>query len=114
VLARLRVSGLAVGGTRRRRYPTLANSIYVCTENLVRVAVSARPARPPSRVRPRAGPSCRSITTISPIPAAHSIRPALKEAACRNEAGRVDVVVVYKIDRLTPITRRLCQTGREP
>ena len=39
--------------------------------------------------------------TTPPIPAATLDRPALKKLLVDIEAGRVDVVVVYKIDRLT-------------
>jgi site-specific DNA recombinase len=59
-----------------------------------------RPARPTSKARPhRAGGPSPSITTTPPIPAATST--ALKKLLADIEAGRIDVVVVYKIDRLT-------------
>jgi site-specific DNA recombinase len=39
-------------------------------------------------------------------------RPALKKLLADIEAGKVDVIVVYKIDRLTRLARRLCKAGR--
>ena len=39
-------------------------------------------------------------------------RPALQRLIRDIEAGRVDTVVCYKIDRLVPLAHRLCQAGR--
>ena len=63
---------------------------------------SARPAPPISSARStKAGPPCPTATTMAASPAARwSARPCsalLADVA----AGRIDVVVVYKVDRLT-------------
>ena len=47
------------------------------------------------------GRPCPSIMTIPPIPGGNLDRPALKKLLADIEAGKIDVVVVYKIDRLT-------------
>src|ERR1700694_5317824 len=41
-------------------------------------------------------------------------RPALQQLLADVTAGRVDTVVVYKIDRLNPLARRFCQDCRDP
>ena len=41
-------------------------------------------------------------------------RPALQQLLADITAGRVDIVVVYKIDRLSPLARRFCQDRRDP
>ena len=41
-------------------------------------------------------------------------RPALQRLLADITAERVDIVVVYKIDRLTPLARRFCQDRRDP
>src|SRR5882672_2826536 len=41
-------------------------------------------------------------------------RPALQRLLADLTAGRVDTIVVYKIDRLTPLARRFCQDRRDP
>ena len=63
---------------------------------------SARPARPTSPARrPKAGCSCPTTTTTAASRAARwSARPC-KRLLADIEASRVDVVVVYKIDRLS-------------
>src|SRR5277367_6757120 len=62
---------------------------------------SGRPVKPISRVRPRrGGKRFPSFMTTQRFPAAIST-PALKKLLVDIEAGRIDVVVVYKIDRLT-------------
>ena len=40
-------------------------------------------------------------------------RPALRKLIADIEAGQIDVVVVYKVDRLTTGAVGLCQTGRD-
>ena len=63
---------------------------------------SARPARPTSPASgPRAGCWSATATTTAASPAARWSGPALKRLLADIEAGRVDVVVVYKIDRLS-------------
>ena len=41
-------------------------------------------------------------------------RPALQRLLADITARRVDIVVVYKIDRLTPLACRFCQDRRDP
>jgi site-specific DNA recombinase len=41
-------------------------------------------------------------------------RPALKRLLEDIKASKVQTVVVYKVDRLTPIARRFCQDRRRP
>ena len=41
-------------------------------------------------------------------------RPGLQRLLADIAAGRVDIVVVYKIDRLNPLARRFCQDRRDP
>ena len=68
----------------------------------IRSMPSARPARPISNRKPtRAGRRCQRAMTIRPIPAAISIALPCRNCLADIEAGHVDVVVVYKIDRLT-------------
>ena len=63
---------------------------------------SARPARPTSPAsRPKAGCWCRDRYDDGGISGGTLERPALQRLLADIEAGRVDVVVVYKIDRLT-------------
>jgi hypothetical protein len=40
-------------------------------------------------------------------------RPALKRLLADVEAGRIDIVVVYKVDRLFPLAARLSQAHRD-
>ena len=63
---------------------------------------SARPARPTSPARrPRAGCWCPTATTTAASPAPRWSGRRCKRLLADIEAGRVDVVVVYKIDRLS-------------
>jgi hypothetical protein len=41
-------------------------------------------------------------------------RPALQQLLADLTAGRVDIVVVYKIDSADPLARRFCQDCRDP
>src|SRR5271169_5799910 len=38
-------------------------------------------------------------------------RPALQQLIADIRAGRIDIVVVYKVDRLTRLARRFCPVG---
>jgi len=70
--------------------------------SLIPSTPSEMPARPISRAKPlRDGRLCPSTTTILRIPEAISIGPALQQLLKDIDAGRIDVIVVYKIDRLT-------------
>ena len=63
---------------------------------------SARPARPISRARrTRAGGSFPTITTMARFSGASLERPALQPLLADVRAGKIDIVVVYKVDRLT-------------
>ena len=63
---------------------------------------SARPARPISRARPtRAGGSSPTIMMMGPISGASLERPALQALLADVRARKIDIVVVYKVDRLT-------------
>ena len=74
---------------------------------------SARPARPTSPASgPRAGCWSPTATTTAASPARTLERPALKRLLADIEAKRVDVVVVYKIDRLSRSLMDFCQAGR--
>ena len=54
------------------------------------------------RARPaRAGGRCPPATTTAASPAASMERPGLQRLLADIDAGKVDVVVVYKVDRLT-------------
>ena len=67
-----------------------------------RWTLNARPARPISRARRfRAGRPCPSNTTTPLFPGGNLDRPALKRLLADIEVGKIDVIVVYKIDRLT-------------
>jgi site-specific DNA recombinase len=68
--------------------------------NLIPSMPSAMPARPISRVRPRR----RALPQHHDDPAysgGNLERPALQQLRKDIDAGRIDVIVVYKIDRLT-------------
>ena len=70
---------------------------------------SASPAKPSSTARPtRAGPACRTATTTAASPAATWTGPPCKRLLADIEAGKVDCVVVYKVDRLS---RGRCSTS---
>ena len=63
---------------------------------------SARPARPTSSANaPKAGCWCLTAMMTAGISGGTLERPALRRLLADIEAGRVDVVVVYKIDRLS-------------
>jgi len=56
---------------------------------------------------------CRRLTTTAGARAATLERPALQQLLAEIREGEVDVVVVYKIDRLTRSLRRLRQDRRD-
>ncbi|MFC3119437.1 recombinase family protein [Jhaorihella thermophila] len=63
---------------------------------------NARPARPISPASaPRVGPACGNATTTAAFSGGTLDRPALKQLIADIEDGLVDVVVVYKIDRIS-------------
>ena len=63
---------------------------------------NARPVRPTSRARlMRAGGFCPIAMTMAGLSGASLERPALQHLLDRGPEGRVDVIVVYKVDRLT-------------
>src|SRR5712671_6896862 len=40
-------------------------------------------------------------------------RPALQRLLADIQGGRIDIIVVYKVDRLDPLARRFCPAGRD-
>jgi site-specific DNA recombinase len=63
---------------------------------------SGTPVRPISRVtRRRDDERCPSTMMTPPISGGNLDRPALQQLLKDIDAGRIDVIVVYKIDRLT-------------
>ena len=74
---------------------------------------SGRPARPISPARsPKAGSAVRDRYDDGGFSGGTLERPALKQLLADIEDGLIDVVVVYKIDRLSPLADGLLQAGR--
>src|SRR5215469_8743207 len=68
----------------------------------IRCRRSVRPARPSSTANgTRAGYACPRLIMTAGFSGATIDRPALQQLLADLTAGRVDIVVVYKIDRLT-------------
>ena len=54
-----------------------------------------------SQAQPKAGGSSATTTTMAPSPGASLERPALQRLLADLRGRRIDIVVVYKVDRLT-------------
>ena len=68
----------------------------------IRCRRSAKPVRPSSPANgTKAGPACLKAYDDGGFSGATTVRPALQRLLADLAAGRVDTVVVYKIDRLT-------------
>ena len=97
----------ATNGTRRKG--TVRCAIYTrksseegLDKNSIPCRRSARPARPSSPASAtKAGCACARVMMTAGAPGATMDRPALQRLLAEIAAGRVDTVVVYKIDRLT-------------
>src|ERR1700730_14653130 len=99
-----------VNRTRRRDAPPKSDAVRFTPENRRRRAwsrpstrstPSGKPAPPSfSRKSTRAGRCCRRFMMMAGFPAARW-SGALKRLIADIEAGQIDVVVVYKVDRLT-------------
>jgi len=95
-------------GTATRRTGTVRCAIYTrksseegLEQNSIRCRRSAKPARRSSTASgTKAGSACARLMTMR-FSGATMDRPALQQLLADITAGRVDTVVVYKIDRLT-------------
>ena len=95
------------------RYPRTS----AWTWSSIRSTPSARRHSPTSRARStKAGSSSATATTTAASPAARMERPALQRLLRDVESGVIDVIVVYKVDRLKPLAHRLrkdCRSIRQ-